>query len=410
MVTEHYWPETFLVNDLVAGLRERGHELEVLTAMPNYPHGRYFDGYRAWGPYSEVHEGVRVHRVPVVPRGRGQGWRLALNYASYALAASIRAPFLGRRWDAALVFQPSPVTTCLPALVLRALAGLPVVLWVQDLWPESISASGLVRAPWAVRLARRLSAWLYSRGDRVVAQSEAFLPRLEALGVQRRRLGYAPNWADAFYQRPAAPRDDPRWAGGFPIVFAGNLGRVQGLDTVLEAARRLRHRPEIRWVFVGDGPLREWLAQEARRRGLEEQVLVVGRKPATEMPGYFASAGAMLVSLKPDPTMALTIPSKVQAYLAAGRPILASLDGEGARVVEESGAGWAAPAGDPGALAASALRMYALSPEDRAAMGRRGRAYYAREFDRGVGLGRIEQALAAVVGRERAGAALGEAA
>ena len=405
VVSEHFWPESFLVNDLVAGLVQRGHRVEVLTAMPNYPAGRYFEGYGALGPFSDEHGGAAVRRVPVVPRGRGQAWRLVLNYGSYAAAASLRAPFVGGPWDVTLVFQPSPVTTAVPALVRRAATGTPVVLWVQDLWPESISATGLVRSPTFLRAARRLSAAIYTRCDRVLAQSRAFLPRLQALGVAPRRLGYLPNWAEERYHAPAAAVPDEPWMEGFPILFAGNLGRVQALDTILGAARRLRHERRLRWVFIGDGPLRAWLAAEIDRAGLGDQVFLLGRKPSAEMPGHLARAGALLVTLKRDDVLSLTVPSKVQAYLAAGRPILGSIDGEAARVIDASGAGWATPADDSAALAASALRMLSLHPDARADMGRRGQAYCMREFERGVCLDRVERVLGDAAGEARAAGA-----
>jgi glycosyltransferase involved in cell wall biosynthesis len=393
VVTEHYWPEEFRITDLVAGLRERGHHVEVLTAMPSYPLGRYFDGYTLAGPYAEVHEGITVNRVPVVPRGRGQAWRLAVNYASFALTATARVLFT-RRWDAALVFQPSPVTTCIPALALRSMAGAPVAVWVQDLWPESISASGLVRAPWLVGAVGLLSRRIYSSCDLVLGQSRAFLPRLESCGVSPERLDYLPNWAEEVYKSaPERGGQTEPWERGFPIVFAGNLGRVQALETVLEAARLTRDDPDLRWVFIGDGPLREALAAEAIASGVSDRVFFLGRKPVEDMPRYFAKAGAMLVSLKHDETMALTIPSKVQSYLAAGVPVLGSLDGEGARVIEESGSGWAAAASDAAALAANVRRMKALSGKERCVLGRRGRAYYDREFDRALCITRLERRL-----------------
>jgi glycosyltransferase involved in cell wall biosynthesis len=397
IVTEHFWPEDFRITDLAVGLHERGHDVEVLTGMPSYPVGRYFDGYRPWGPFHETHKGVKVMRVPIVARGRGQAWRLALNYASYAVAATARLPLDGA-YDATFVFQPSPVTTCIPALALRALTGTPVAVWVQDLWPEAIASTGLVRSKRLMSVADRLSRHLYAQCDLVLGQSRAFLPQLEQAGVASDRLGYLPNWAEDLYSAKPEPggADEP-WQAGFPLMFAGNLGRVQALDTLLETARLTRDDPEVRWVMVGDGGQKEWLVAQAKEAGLSDRFFFLGRKPVTEMPRLFARAGAMLVSLKPGDTGALTIPSKVQSYLAAGRPILGSLDGEGARVIEESGAGWAAPAADAKALAANIRRMKALGANGRDAMGRRGRAYYGNQFDRDIGLDRLERRLTGLV-------------
>ena len=331
-----------------------------------------------------------------MPRGAGGALRLLLNYVSFALTASLKAISVGRRrWDVVFVFQLSPVTAILPAVVIRALYRTPVAIWVQDLWPESVASTGLGRSRALYAVVRAISAWLYRRCDRIAGTSRAFQPRLEALGVPGWRIAYLPQWAEDFFDRRSRDiqiADEP-WSSGFPIMFAGNLGRVQALETVLAAAELVREDEDIRWVFVGDGSQREWLEAEIARRRLQEKVFLLGRHPAEEMPAFFAKAGAMLVSLKRDETMALTVPAKVQSYLAAGRPILGSIDGEGARVIEDAGAGLTAPASDPAGLAEIARRMKSLSPDERSAMGERGRAYSLRHFARERCLDELERVL-----------------
>jgi colanic acid biosynthesis glycosyl transferase WcaI len=396
IITQYFWPESFKVNDLARGLQARGHSVEVLTGMPNYPAGRYFDGYRATSPLREDYHGIPVHRVPLVPRGAGRALRLAFNYGSYAILASLRLLPWGprRRFDVAFVFEISPVTQILPAILLRRLGRVPFAVWVQDLWPESVTTSGLVRRPAVVGAIRRLSRWLYRSADLLLGSSEAFLPRLQALGASPDRLRYAPNWAEDVFDAPAErPAHPEPWEGGFPVVFAGNLGRVQGLETVLDAAERLRDEPDVRWVLAGDGSLRAWLVDEARRRGLSDRVHFLGRRPLTEMPSLFARAGALLVSLAPDEVVSLTIPAKLQTYLAAGRPVLGCIDGEAARVIRESGAGLASAAGDAAALAENVVRMARLPAAERDRMGARGRAYCQAHFERSICLDRIEEAL-----------------
>jgi colanic acid biosynthesis glycosyl transferase WcaI len=402
IVTEHYWPEQFRITDLAEGLRVRGHAVDVLTGMPSYPQGRHFDGYHPWGPLREEHEGVRVKRVPIVPRGSGRAWELALNYGSFVVTATLRLLLRRHRpWDVVLVYQPSPVTTVIPALVTRALARIPVAVWVQDLWPESISSTGMVRKRWLVSLVSRISDALYRSCDRAIGQSRSFVERLAKVGVARDRLEYLPNWAEELYQPvPPPPVPTEEWERGFSVMFAGNLGRVQALDTVLDAAFLLREDPEIRWAILGDGALRGWMESEARRRGIAS-VHFLGRRPVAEMPAMFARAGAMLVSLKADDSLAMTIPAKVQSYLACGRPVLASLEGEGARIVEESGAGFASPPNDARGLAYNVRRMKRLSSEERAERGRAGRAYYLKEFDRTLCLEKAERLLTDLVSHRR---------
>lgn len=400
VITPHYWPEAFRINDAVAGLVARGHDVEVLTALPNYPQGQFFEGYGLGGPYRQVHGRARLYRVPVVPRGNGGGLRLILNYLSFALSATLRALMMGRgRWDVVLVMQTSPVTVILPALAIRAARGVPVVTWTQDLWPDSVVAAGFSRSRGLFAIIRALSGWLYRRCDRILTSSRAFQPRLEALGVRREYLGYLPQWAEEEYSAPLSPAlgDAADWARGFPVMFAGNLGRVQGLDTILAAAELLRTDPEVRWVFLGDGVMREWLTAEAQRKGLGDRVFLLGKKAVGEVPAYFAKAAVLLVTLKADQTMSLIVPAKVQSYLAAGRPVIGSIDGEGARVIEESGSGWASPAGDAQALTALVRRMKALAPEMRSEMGRIGKAYCEKHFSREGCLDTLEHALEEVV-------------
>jgi glycosyltransferase involved in cell wall biosynthesis len=402
LVTEHYWPEQFRITDLAEGIQARGHSVDVLTGMPSYPQGRYFDGYRPWGPYGEEHQSVQVSRVPIIPRGRGRSWELTLNYGSFVVSASLRLLLRRRRpWDVVLVYQPSPVTTALPALLQRALTGIPVAIWVQDLWPESISSTGMVRNAWVVSLVGRLSENIYRRCDRVIGQSRSFVERLAKAGVARDRLEYLPNWAEDIYRPlPAPPSRTEEWESTFTVMFAGNLGRVQALDTVLDAATLLNGDPEIHWAIFGEGALRGWMEEEARRRGLT-RVHFLGRRPAAEMPGLFARAGAMLVSLKRDDSLAMTIPAKIQSYLACGRPVLASLDGEGARVVEESGAGFASPAADARGLAENVRRMKQLPDHEREQRGKAARDYYIREFDRKLCLDKAERILSDLAAERR---------
>ena len=403
LVSQYFWPESFRINDVAQGLRARGHDVDVITGMPNYPSGRYFPGYGSWGPFEEERGGVAVHRVPIVLRGNGDGWRLLLNYASYAVAASLRVAFSAKKWDVVLAFQLSPLTSVLPALLLRSLKHTPVLAWVQDLWPESISASGMIRSKVVMKPLQGFCSWIYRHCDHVLVQSEAFIPRLKASGIAPDRLSYLPNWAEDLYGAPSgAPTISEAWMGGFPVMFAGNMGRVQSLETILDAAERLRDDTAIRWVFLGEGALRGWLESEVTRRGLTERIYFLGRRPVDEMPSFFACAGALLVTLKGDEIISLTIPSKIQSYLAAGVPILGALDGEGARVINESQAGWAGPADDAVTLAANVKRMASLSQEARAEMGRRGRAYSDAHFGRTMCLDRLEQMLTSFQGKREA--------
>ncbi len=395
IVSQYFWPESFRINDLATGLVERGHQVTVLTGMPNYPQGKLFSGYSWWRKRHENFGGIPVYRVPLFLRRQGKGWQLLVNYLSFVLSGCLLGPFMLRRkkFDLIFVCQLSPVTAAIPALLLRQLKQAPIFLWVQDLWPESLHATGAMTSKWALTLVEKLVRFIYLRSDKILIQSRAFIEPVKRFGISENRIMYFPNSAEDLYRPVEA--DFETAAGdsmpdGFRVMFAGNIGAAQDFDTILKAAKLLADNPEIHWVILGTGRMSDWVAKEVQRHGLDAQVHMLGRFPVEEMPGYFAFADAFLASLKKQPIFSLTIPAKIQSYLACGRPIIASLDGEGARVVQEARAGLAPGAENPLALADAVLDLYHMSTEERAAMGERGRIYYEKHFERGLLLNRLD--------------------
>ncbi len=394
MVTQYFWPEDFRINDLVLGLKQRGWEVSILTGKPNYPGGRFFDGYGFLKRGSDNYEGIAVTRVPLVSRGSGGALRLAANYLSFAVLASIIGPLRCRgKYDMIFVYEPSPVTVGLPAIVLKKLRGAPIFFWVQDLWPESLSATDMVRSPLILRVVERLVRFIYRRCDRLLVQSRAFVEPVKRLGADPDQIEYFPNSAEQLYQPTSAPDDAVERSilpGGFLVMFAGNIGAAQDFETILSAAELLRSDRDIQWVILGDGRMATWVRNEISRRGLKESVHLMGRYPVEAMPRFFGMADVMLVTLRKYPIYALTIPAKVQSYLACARPIIAALEGEGARIVTEGGAGFVVPAEDPGRLAEAVREMRRLPKDKREAMGASGRAYYLKNFDRDMLLDRLD--------------------
>lgn len=392
IVSQYFWPEEFRINDLAVGLRERGHDVTVLTGLPNYPNGKLFAGYGYWRRPAENYHGVKIRRVPLIPRGAGAGWRLALNYLSFAFAASIMGPWLCRSdYDAIFVFEISPITVGLPAIALKYLRRAPIHFWVLDLWPESLSVAGAVHSRIILRAVGGLVRFIYAQCDHILVQSRGFIPLVAALSRKGQPISYFPSWAEDVYTRPAASeRALSRLPGELRLMFAGNIGEAQDFGTILSAAEKLKSDPNIRWVVVGEGRQYAWAREQVHARGLEDCVRFLGRHPVDEMPGFFAEADALLVTLKPDPIMSLTIPGRIQSYMASARPMIAMLDGEGARVVEESGSGLTCAAGDADALVREVLSFKRLAPQEREAMGRRGRAYYDAHFSRQRALDQIE--------------------
>lgn len=404
VVTQYFWPETFRVNDIVEGLRARGHDVTVLTGRPNYPEGRVFEAYRNDPAAFVRYRGARVVRLPV--RGRGSGKvRLLLNYWSFIVWATLLGPvrLRGSTYDVIFMFASSPITSALPAVFLRRWYRIPMVMWVLDLWPDTLAAVGVVRSPRLLGLVGRVVAFIYRRCDLVLAQSRAFFQNIARWSGGATPMRYFPGWAEPMFAgdlSTVAPAPEAEaYAGTFNVMFAGNIGQAQDFPAIIEACDRLRGRDDIRFLIVGDGRAAPETRQEVERRGLGERMVFLGKQPLERMPSFFRAADALLVSLRAEPIFAMTIPGKVQPYLASGIPILGMLDGEGARVIEESGAGLCCPAGDGAALAAIVERVAALSPGERGELGKRGRDYGRREFDRETLLGNLERWLEDVIAR-----------
>jgi len=391
VVTQYFWPENFRINDLTLGLLERGHQVTVLTGAPNYPGGSFFKGYGVFNK-EEYYQGVRVIRVPLVPRGGGGGLMLALNYLSFAFTASVIGPLLCREnYDIILVFQMSPVIQGLPALLLKKIHGIPIFFWVQDLWPESLSATGAVNSKVVLSFVSHIVKFIYHHCDRVLIQAESFRKPVEAQGGEPDRIFFYPNFAEDLFTTPLQYVGNfPVLPKGFKVMFAGNIGVAQDFETIISAAEILKAINTIQWIIVGDGRMRGWCEAEVKKRGLEEVFHFMGRFPLEMMPVFFSAADALLVTLRKEPIFALTIPSKIQSYLACGKPVVAALDGEGASIIENAGAGYTCPAGAPDALAAAILSMYQITAFERAEMGERGCSFYRKHFDRNMLIDRLD--------------------
>jgi Glycosyltransferase len=318
-------------------------------------------------------------------RRQGRGWQLALNYLSFVLFGSLLAPWYFRRntFDVIFVYEPSPFTVGVPAIVMRRLKRAPILFWVQDLWPESLEAAGAVRSPTVLATVGRVIRWIYRRCDRVLVQSRGFVEPAVSAGAVRERTDYFPNWAEELYQPIELPANAPEHdelPTGFRVMFAGNLGEAQSLETIVDAADRLRAVSDIEWVMIGDGRRMAWMKERVEELGLATCIHFLGRRPVEAMPRYFAAADVMLVTLRADPVFARTIPSKVQSYLACAKPVVAALDGEGADVVRQAGAGIAVPAEDGARLAEAVQALYAMPEEARRTLGVQGRLYFEKEF------------------------------
>lgn len=385
IVSQYFWPEPFRINDLAIALKNKGHEVTVLTGKPNYPEGKIYNGYKFGGFLKEDYDGVEIIRVPLIPRGNGSGLRLAINYLSYVAIASLYVLLNKRKFDVSLTFAISPITQIYPALLHKKLYKSKACLWVQDLWPESVSAAGKVKKGTVYNILDKMVEHIYINTDKILIQSEAFYDSIKSKIDSDEKVSYVPNWAEDLFLDSKSV-DKAKYKNlipeGFIIMFAGNIGEAQDFDSIIKAAELTKENKEIKWVIVGDGRKRKFVESEVQRLGLTDTFFLLGRYPVEEMTNFFVHADIMLLTLKDEYIFSLTIPSKVQSYMAFGKPILAMINGIGEKVIQESGCGYVASAGDYIQLAQNAHNAYKESKDSLYEKGKNGKIYYNNNFEK----------------------------
>ena len=385
VVSQYFYPEEFKINDLAQELVARGHQVSVLTGKPNYPKGEYYEGYEYKGVVKEKYYGAEIIRVPLRKRGAGGGKNLVLNYFSYVYNAIKYIRRNKMEFDAILVYEISPITQAYPALYCKKKYGGKVLLWVQDLWPESVTAAGGVTNKFVLGVLDRMVKRIYKKCDVLLVQSEGFKESILSKGDFESKLVLAPNWAEDLYldkKMINAEAISAMMPEGFKVMFAGNVGAAQDVDSIIKAANETRDIPEIKWVIVGDGRARASVEEQTTQLGLTESVKFLGRHPMAEMPTFFSYADVMVVSLKDVYIFSLTVPAKTQSYMASGKPIVSMLNGEGNRIIDEAQCGLTAASGDYKALAENVKKFYQMEKKELVKMGQRGLEYYKNHFDK----------------------------
>lgn len=387
IVSQYFWPENFRINDLAIGLKEKGNEVTILTGIPNYPEGKVFPGYNLFAK-KEIYKGIKIYRVPLLPRGKGGKLNLILNYLSFFISASFLAPFYCRqKYDAIFGFVASPIIQVLPAIFLKKIRNSTLILWVLDLWPESLTATKAVRSPLIIKWVEKIVKFIYKQSDLILASSRGFIPSITAKGVGLEKIVFFPNWAEDIYEPvepenaklPLAVNNFPK---GFKLMFAGNIGVAQDFETILAAFEILKNYKDIHLLILGNGRMYNWVHEQIIKRNLSGQVHLLGAYPMETMPNFFSFSDALLVTLNKDLIFSITIPGKLQSYLACGKPVIGALNGEGARLIRESNSGFVCPSGEPKELSEAILKIYHAGLREREQMGLNAREYYKNNFNR----------------------------
>lgn len=372
VVSQYFWPENFRINDLCIELQKKGHQVTVLTGVPNYPEGKVFSEYSKAPNQFDTLEGVEIIRVPLISRG-SSSIKLLMNYISYAVMGSTLGLYKLRKkkFDIVFVCQLSPILIALPGIFYKKIYKVPLAMWVLDLWPESLRSVGMIKSEKIIKLIGRLVSLIYNQCDLILGQSPAFEENISKYTDTKKRFKVLYSWAedifltesDDFNNRPlqiSADRKDY-----FNIVFAGNIGDAQALDDVIKAFKLADEKgAKVNIHIVGDGRALKGLQQLVVDLSMSEVVTFYGRRPLDDMPSFYVSADALLVSLKSSEAFKLTIPGKLQSYMASKKTILAILEGEGARVVEEAGCGLVSSPGDIESIVKNIIKLSNLNKSE----------------------------------------------
>lgn len=393
IITQYFWPENFKINTLSIELKNNGHEVIVLTGLPNYPQGRIFKDYSFWKNNDEEWNGIKIYRSKLIPRFSGKGSFLFLNYISFAFFSLIKLLSVNKRPDLIFVYEPSPITVGIPALAATyKFKRVPIFFWVQDLWPDSLKDTGAFKSKFVLNAFDKLTRFIYKKCELILVQSKAFTDYINKQGVPLKKIKYFPNPTEKFYNVVVTQKDYSNlFPIGFNLIFAGNIGEAQSFDTLIDAAYKLKQlKYPVYWNILGDGRSKEEFIRKIVLLQLENNFKFMGSFKSEEMPMFFACADALVVSLKKSKIFSLTIPAKVQSYLACGKPIIGSIDGEGAKIITESGAGYVSPSEDSDNLVMNIIKLYKLTDFERATLGKNGRAYFEKEFSMEILISKLE--------------------
>lgn len=385
VVTQHFWPENFRINDIVEGFLQDGIAVDVLCGLPNYPKGEWFPGYSAAGPFEEEWHGARLYRCKEVPRRGNTSVNIFLNYVSWPWYAAHALHRLPGGYDAVFCFNTSPVLMCWPAIRYAKKHHIPFTNYVLDIWPENLYSVLNVKNKALRAIAQGVSDTLYKKADRLIAMSEPLQQRLcQRTGMPPQKVAVIPQYCEDFY---AVPQPDAalqaQFGGRFNLVFTGTFTPAQSLETVITAVQDAHSRGAdmLHLLLVGDGMSRAALEAKVKDLHAEDAVTFYGSVPATDIPKFTALADALIVCLSDSPDLGLTVPAKVASYMAAGKPVLASMDGAGNAAVAAAG-GLSSPACDAAALADNLLALTRMDAAQRAAMGQSAKEYYLAHYRR----------------------------
>lgn len=395
IVCQHFWPESFRINDIADYFVEQGCEVDVLCGLPNYPKGEFVDGYGYFGKRHEVHNGIRIDRVLEIKRGNNANLRIFLNYISFPFFSLFHVPkLLTRKYDHVFLYQLSPVMMSIAGIIVAKLKRIPITMYVLDLWPENLYSVIPVKNKLLRSIAEKHSHWYYRKVDRLVVLSNKMQQKLvEVTQKKPDDILVIPQACEKVYeQRTHDEHLQKRFSGTFNVVFTGNISPAQSFETMIEAAKLLKEKgyTDIRWVVVGDGMSRKDVEKQVIKEGLSNVFVFEGHHPIEDMPKYADIADVLVGCLTKSELLEATIPAKVMSYIALGKPIVLAMDGEVQELINTTiRGGIVGPAEDYQMLATNVKKIYDLPKSDRNNISSRLKHYHNKNLARNVVLERL---------------------
>lgn len=395
VVCQHFWPESFRINDLCDGFIENNIDVDVLCGEPNYPGGEWFDGYGPFKRREEIHNGIHIHRVFEVKRGNNTNFKILLNYLTFPMASIFHVPALmHKKYDKILIYSLSPVYMGLAGILVGKLQKAEIVTYVMDLWPENLYSVLNLKNAFIRKILMMSSTWFYKKSDKLICLTNKAAEILQARTKKaKEKFCVIPQCCEKVYETSVYDKKlHERFEGSFNLVFIGNISPAQDFPLLLQAAAKLKQENyKINWIIVGDGMSRKEVENAVSERGLTDCFFFEGFKPINDIPKYTDIASCLIACLVKSPLLDCTVPAKVMSYFAAGRPIVLAMDGEAGRLINENGCGFASASGDAKALVENIKRIYALPNEDRKLMGKRAKELHSARFERNLNLIKLLQ-------------------
>ena len=394
VVSQHFWPESFRINDICDGFVENGYQVEVLCGIPNYPTGHFYPGYGITKKRFQKRKGMKIRRCFEIKRGSNTNLRIFLNYISFPISSVFHLPYLMKqKYDKIFIFQTSPVIMSLTGILLGKIKKIETTMYVLDLWPENLYSVLNVKSKILRGIAYIVSTWHYRQVDKIVANSRKLQWLLKKrVKIDDKKIMFMPQFCEKIYEETIVDESIQIWfEDTFNLVFTGNISPAQSFETVIEAAKMLKEKglDKIMWIVVGDGMSRNWLEEQVRKEGLTASFTFIGQVPMEEVPKYTRVANGLFACLSKSEMLDAALPAKIFSYYAAGKPLVLAMDGEIQSMVKESKAGYIVPAEDSRGLAEAVLKLYQADKEECQQMGENAKDYYDKHFERNMNMEKL---------------------